>query len=118
MYRVRKQFSFSAAHRLTNLAPDHPCMRQHGHNYLVEVVLCSVDLDPITRFVVDYRELDKFKQWLDDTCDHKDLNEVFTNMQTTAENLAHAFFTVCKQQWQQTLMVRVSETPKTWAEYF
>jgi len=92
-------------------------MRQHGHNYIVEVVLTG-KLNEVS-FVRDYRDLDKFKQWLDETVDHKDLNEVFSEMQTSAEALAYLFFHVCRNNlgfWE-TSMVRVSETPKTWAEY-
>jgi 6-pyruvoyltetrahydropterin/6-carboxytetrahydropterin synthase len=118
MYSIRKQFTFSAAHHLTGLAEDHPCMRQHGHNYIVELVLSS-KLNEVC-FVRDYRDLDKFKKWLDETVDHKDLNEVLPSMQTTAENLAYFFYNVCRKQFSfhEITMVRVSETPKTWAEYW
>lgn len=116
MYTVRKKFTFSAAHHLLGLPSDHPCSFQHGHNYEVEVVLRSSVLSEVC-FVVDYRELSRFKHYLDVTCDHRDLNEVFDGMQTSAENLAYTFYRWCKNMWPETYMVRVSETPKTWAEY-
>jgi 6-pyruvoyltetrahydropterin/6-carboxytetrahydropterin synthase len=68
--------------------------------------------------VVDYRELDRFKHYLDVKVDHRDLNEVFSGMQTTAENLAWKFYEWCNNMWPEVSMVRVSETPKTWAEYY
>src|SRR5271166_5241409 len=111
MYTIRKQFSFSAAHQLTGLAADHPCMRLHGHNYLVEVVLTG-RLNP-NCFVRDYRELDELKRFIDEEIDHKNLNDIF-EFQTTAENLAHNFYNWCKIRWPETSCVRVSETPKTW----
>ena len=58
MYNVRKQFTFSAAHHLTGQEPGHPCERQHGHNYVVEVVLTG-KLNEVS-FVRDYRDLDQF----------------------------------------------------------
>jgi len=117
MYTIRKRFSFSAAHHLLNLVEGHPCSRQHGHNYEVEIILSLPLPHPATGFVRDYRDLDLFKKWLDETCDHKDLNEVFPGMQTSAENLCYTFYKWCKEMWPEVVCVRVSETPKTWAEY-
>lgn len=116
MYCIRKKFSFSAAHRLLGLLDTHPCSRQHGHNYEVEVLLESKTLNEVG-FVVDYRELDVFKCYLDGCLDHRDLNQVFPNMQTSAENIARKLFEWCYRRWPETVMVRVSETPKTWAEF-
>jgi 6-pyruvoyltetrahydropterin/6-carboxytetrahydropterin synthase len=115
MYTIRKKFAFSAAHHLKGLAKDHPCSRQHGHNYVVEIILASNTLTPVC-FIRDYRELDAFKRYIDMEVDHRDLNVVFS-MQTTAENLAEFFFKWCKKRWPETSKVAVSETPKTWAEY-
>ena len=115
MYSVKKKFSFSAAHHLHGLPDDHPCSRQHGHNYEVEVTL-SGRLNEVC-FVRDYRDLDTFKKWLDDTVDHKDLNEVFKNNQTSAENLAYIFFAHLSMDFPELQSVAVSETPKPWAVY-
>jgi 6-pyruvoyltetrahydropterin/6-carboxytetrahydropterin synthase len=68
-------------------------------------------------WVRDYRDLDQFKRYLDETCDHKDLNEVFPDMQTTAERLAQKFYFWCKARWAETYSVSVSETEKTWASF-
>jgi 6-pyruvoyltetrahydropterin/6-carboxytetrahydropterin synthase len=113
VYRIRKQFSFSAAHHLVGLHPNHPCSRLHGHNYIVEVVL-EGNLNEHS-FVRDYRELDLFKDYLDTNVDHRNLNEVF-QFQTTAENLAYHFWLWCRRNWPEVITVAVSETPKTWAE--
>ena len=45
MYRISKEFSFSASHRLLGLPDGHPCARLHGHNYRVEVELSAADLN-------------------------------------------------------------------------
>lgn len=115
MYTIRKQFSFSAAHHLEHLPEGHPCKRQHGHNYIVELVLRSEGINEDS-FVTDYRELNTFKDYLDCNLDHRDLNEIL-KFRTTAENLANHFFYLCQVWYPNLYMVRVSETPKTWAEY-
>lgn len=115
MYVIRKKFSFSAAHQLYGLPDDHPCSRLHGHNYEVEVVLMSHELNR-DFFVRDYRELDLFKQYLNEKLDHRNLNDMLKV--TTAEVLALHFHQWCLTRWPETYMVRVSETPKTWAEYY
>jgi 6-pyruvoyltetrahydropterin/6-carboxytetrahydropterin synthase len=117
MYTIRKKFTFSASHQLYHLRKDHPCSRLHGHNYEVEVVLQSLTLSKPEEWILDYRDLDKFKIWLDNTLDHRHLNNVFPDIQTTAENLAEYLFRYCRSRWPEVCAVRVSETSKTWAEY-
>ena len=116
MYTIAKQFQFSASHQLTTLEPEHPCARLHGHNYEVEVELSAAELD-VHGFVRDYRELQTFKKYLDEEIDHRHLNEVFSSETVTAEFLARTFFFWCRAHWPEVSAVRVSETPKTWAEY-
>lgn len=116
MYRITKQFHFSASHQLTGLPPEHQCARLHGHNYVVEVELASAGLDR-HGFVRDYQELAAFKAYLDEAFDHRHLNDVLGHDRTTAENLARHFFDWCRERFPETAAVRVSETPKTWAEY-
>ncbi|TCD14205.1 6-pyruvoyl trahydropterin synthase family protein [Oricola cellulosilytica] len=116
MYRITKEFHFSASHQLCKLPDDHPCARLHGHNYIVVVELASQDVDG-NGFVRDYRELAPLKNYIDDTFDHRHLNEVLGHDSVTAECLAHHLFGWCRERWPETTAVRVSETPKTWAEY-
>lgn len=35
MFRITKEYHFSASHRLAHLPDDHQCARLHGHNYVV-----------------------------------------------------------------------------------
>jgi len=114
MFTIRKIFEFSAAHQLHGLPPGHQCGRLHGHNYCVEVVLKAENLD-VTGFVVDYGELKPLRDHLDDRYEHKNLNDIYE--QPSAEQIAKELYRWCKKTWPQTSMVRVSETPKTWAEY-
>jgi len=116
MYTISKQFTFSASHQLLNLCDSHPCYRLHGHNYIVEVELQASELNS-TGFVRDYNDLSDLKHYIDNTLDHRHLNEVFGHDDTTAENLAKFLFDWAKTKWPEVTAMRVSETPKTWAEY-
>lgn len=116
MFRISKEFQFSASHQLKQMPPDHQCARLHGHNYVVVVELSSPTLDQYG-FVRDYTELKPLKDYIDDTLDHRHLNEVLGDDCTTAEQLAKHLYDWCKALWPETSGVRVSETPKTWAEF-
>lgn len=118
MLTIQKEFGFSASHILGNLPEDHPCSRMHGHNYVVVLELRAGD-DELNAagFVRDYRELDKFKHWVDETVDHRHLNEVLGNINPSAEHLARWIFLRWQSDFPELSAVRVSETPKTWAEY-
>lgn len=115
MYRITKEFHFSASHQLDHLPADHQCARLHGHNYVVVVELAAPELGP-DGFVRDYAELGALKLYLDERFDHRHLNDVLAGP-TTAERLARHLFDWCRARWPETSAVRVSETPKTSAEY-
>jgi 6-pyruvoyltetrahydropterin/6-carboxytetrahydropterin synthase len=116
MYRISKEFAFSASHQLVGLEASHPCARLHGHNYVVQVELAATELNA-HGFVRDYRDLDAFKQYIDATVDHRHLNEVFGDTRTTAEHIAKHLYDWCAERWPEVVAVMVSETPKTRAEY-
>lgn len=115
MYRIAKEFHFSASHQLSHLAADHPCARLHGHNYVVVVELAAAELNA-DGFVRDYLELSALKAYIDDHFDHRHLNEVLEGP-TTAEAMARHFHDWARARWPEVVAVRVSETPKTWAEF-
>jgi len=115
MFTISKEFHFSASHSLKGLAEDHPCTRLHGHNYVVKVEFSNAVLNAVG-FVVDYRESDKIKNWIDTHLDHKHLNDVL-NFNPTAEYMAQYFYVKFKDLMWQVSAVEVSETPKTNARY-
>lgn len=115
MYKISKQFAFSASHILEGLPADHPCTRLHGHNYVITVHLKSLDLNEIG-FVKDYRQLDAVKEYIDNTLDHRHLNDVFS-FNPTAENVAKYLYDLFKKDIEELYAVEVSETPKTSAIY-
>lgn len=132
MYTITKQFEFVAGHHLEGLPEGHKCGRDHGHNYIVEVELQSEELNDVG-FVQDYGELDGVKE-LVARLDHHNLNpqlfEVIEKrnkfgprtygrnpINPTAENLAKWFYDHLIEDYPLLTAVRISETPKTWAEY-
>ncbi len=98
------------------LPEDHQCARLHGHNYIVLVELAASALNP-HGFVRDYNELAALKTYIDEVFDHRHLNDVLDDDMVTAEKLALHFYDWCAARWPEVSAVRVSETPKTWAEY-
>jgi 6-pyruvoyltetrahydropterin/6-carboxytetrahydropterin synthase len=122
-YAITKDFTFSASHQLSGLAPGHQCARMHGHNYVARVRLCSPSVDAVG-FVLDYGDLHPFKAYLDDHLDHRHLNDVMVN-NPTAENLARllwgALLTAVGDRpplhFSPGSGMGISETPKTWAWY-
>lgn len=111
VFRVSKQFKFSAAHCIPWLPDTHPCRRLHGHNYTVTVVLSSRNISH--GFVRDFGELVPLRDYLDAEYDHRQLPEPLC----TSELLARHLFLWCCSRWPETESVRVSETDSTWAEF-
>ncbi len=115
MYKINKEFSFSSSHVLEGLRESHPCSRLHGHNYIANFYFKSDVLNKVG-FVVDYRELSKIKDYIDNTLDHRHLNDLF-DFNPTAENIAQFLYKQFKETYPQLYKVEVSETPKTKAAY-
>ena len=138
MFRIPKQFHFSASHLLRKVPHDHPCGRLHGHNYIVEVELALAEFEvraSAQQWVRDFGDLSVIRDWIDETWDHHDLNVWVTEnkiggdgwrmeasdqwrpMETTAEMLAWYIWARFVGEIPELAAVRVSETPKSWAEY-
>jgi 6-pyruvoyltetrahydropterin/6-carboxytetrahydropterin synthase len=118
-YAIQKDFAFSASHQLLGMPAGHQCARLHGHNYVVQVRVMADELDEYG-FVMDYGDLAPVKQFIDTRLDHQHLNDVLPQLvNPTAEHLAAYLASVvehkCPIPSGATVMVGVSETPKTWA---
>ncbi|MDR2816113.1 MAG: 6-carboxytetrahydropterin synthase [Proteiniphilum sp.] len=116
MYKISKAFSFSAAHSLFGLPYEHPCSRLHGHNYVVTVHLRSKELNK-QGFVRDYTELKMVEEYIGAQLDHRNLNDILSPLNSSAENLAKMLYDVFKPRIPELYAVEVSETPKTSAIY-
>jgi 6-pyruvoyltetrahydropterin/6-carboxytetrahydropterin synthase len=103
---------FSCHRRLAASTP----VQSAARYYEIEVILQATALDSVG-FVRDYRELSALKKFLDETVDHKHLNDVLGHDSTTAETLSKWLYDWCKGIWPEVVAVRVSEAPSTWAEY-
>lgn len=114
-YTISKDFHFSASHQLGGLPDEHPCSRLHGHNFIVRVTLQSDTLTPVG-FVVDYNDLKPFGKWLDDSFDHRHLNDCVP-FNPTSENMTKYIYEKMEQMQLPVAEVWWSETPKTWACY-
>jgi 6-pyruvoyltetrahydropterin/6-carboxytetrahydropterin synthase len=91
VYEVTIKQSFSAAHMLTEAGGT--CEKLHGHNFIVEVSICSAALTN-AGILIDFRTL---KQWTGEILkefDHKYLNEIsyFNGMDPSSENVARFIY--------------------------
>jgi 6-pyruvoyltetrahydropterin/6-carboxytetrahydropterin synthase len=110
---ISSEFHFCAAHWL----PRHPgkCRRLHGHNYLVVVEL-EGPVDVQSQFVMDYCDLKNIVDPIIERWDHRCLNAFIRY--SSAENIAAHLADLIRANLYidiDRLVVRVSETPKTWA---
>lgn len=115
MYKISKEFSFAASHILHGLDDCHPCSRLHGHNYVVRVHLKSATLNEVG-FVKDYRELNLIKNYIDETLDHRHLNDIFS-FNPSAENIAKHLYDIFSKMIPEIYAIEICETPKTSAIY-
>lgn len=122
MFRISKEFHFSASHQLTGLPGGHQCGRLHGHNYTVKVEFAGSKLNR-HGFLIDYGEMKFIQKYLDENFDHRHLNDVF-NFQPTAELIAQHIYRWIFDQMHSLGMdnallraVTVKETEKTSARY-
>jgi len=91
MYRISKDFSFSAAHAIRGHTRG--CQNLHGHNYRVRIELEAQELDPLG-MVLDFSDLKAMAAEILGPFDHHVINEVapFDDRNTTAELLAEYVF--------------------------
>lgn len=87
MYKVKVTSQFSSAHNLRGYRGK--CEDLHGHNWHVEAVASSRELDEVG-MVVDFKELKSALREVTTELDHKHLNEVehFKEVNPTSENIA------------------------------
>lgn len=84
---IFKEFTIEAAHWLPNVPEGHKCRRLHGHSFHIEVHV-SGPVDPHFGWVLDFAELKAAFQAVEDSIDHRCLNEVEGLQNPTSENLA------------------------------
>lgn len=116
VFRIAKSFTFDSAHFLPYVEDGHKCKNMHGHTYTVEVIFRG-ELDQTHKWLVDYGEISRVVRPLVKKLDHQILNDIEGLDSTTAEELTIWFYDRIKPVLPQLHIVRVRETPNTWAEY-
>ncbi len=84
---IFKEFTFEAAHRLPNVAPDHKCFRLHGHSFQISVHL-SGPVEVHSGWVRDFRDISCAMVPVLEVLDHHYLNEISGLENPTSEALA------------------------------
>ena len=84
---VFKEFTFEAAHRLPNVAPEHKCARLHGHSFGV-VVHVEGDVGSASGWVIDFADIAEAFTPLHEQLDHRYLNEIDGLENPTSERVA------------------------------
>jgi len=110
--KISKEFGFEASHIL--LRHHGKCSRLHGHSWRIQVEV-EGDVRKDSQFVLDYADLSKLVEPIVDRFDHQHLN--FYIQYPSAENIAlHIAHELrLPLSGMDRLIVRVSETAKTWA---
>ena len=83
MFIVTKRMEISASHNL-NLPYESKCSQLHGHNWIIDVEISAEILDDVG-MVMDFTHI---KKVIYDRLDHRNLNQVFSDLNPTAENIA------------------------------
>jgi 6-pyruvoyltetrahydropterin/6-carboxytetrahydropterin synthase len=133
MILLTRKAEFSAAHFYWNdaLSPEEnerifgKCSNRngHGHNYTLEVTVAG-DIDPVTGFVVDLKQLkDILEREVVSVYDHRHLNLEIADFQTTiptTENIAIAIWRRLSGKIPNTRLhrVRVYEMPDLFADFY
>lgn len=137
MYTVTKTFHIAAAHRLMHYT--WPCRFIHGHNFVITLTLQAPQpVDEANWFVYDFKDLNVFKQFVEQKYDHAFLTQqgdeigdflesqwhkvvFFTTPPSTeyfAKKLFNEFLELIVLPEAVTLVsVHVQETPTAWATY-
>ena len=126
MYRICKEgIEIAAGHFLYGLPEGHPCLRQHGHNYVIDVEIEGTALDS-KGMLLDFGIVSEVARRFD----HQNLNDLAIfgpEHPPTAENLAEAIrhqlqgecTALTYQEKRREVIVRrvrVWETKTSWGE--
>jgi 6-pyruvoyltetrahydropterin/6-carboxytetrahydropterin synthase len=98
MYTLSVDKVISTAHQLRDY--DGPCARVHGHNWKIQMVVQSKDIDD-RGIAIDFNEMDE-KLWeVIGPFDHQLINSIppFDKINPTAENLVKYIFEQLKSKF-------------------
>ena len=117
MYKLKKTYTFDAAHKLKNTQSltSKKCTRLHGHRWKVKVEIITKRI--INDMVIDFGRLKE----IIDLLDHRNLNDVL-KFNPTAENIAGFLYgtieTHLDPELEPKLKVTVDESPGAKVTYW
>ncbi|HNW39873.1 MAG TPA: 6-carboxytetrahydropterin synthase QueD [Candidatus Omnitrophota bacterium] len=116
MYSLKVQGTFSSAHNLRGYKGK--CEDLHGHNWLVEIIVKSAELDDIG-MVLDFKLLKKKLNACLEEMDHQYLNKLdyFKKINPTSENIAKYIYKQLKTRIPLLSCVTVWENSSSSANY-
>ena len=112
---IWKRYRFEAAHRLPNVATDHPCGRMHGHGF--EVILHANQSLGDRDMGIDFDELDRLWGPFDEELNLSCLNDIPGLSNPTSEIIAAWIWEKLKPQFPQLSWVTVYETTSAGCHY-
>ena len=116
MFSIKVEAYFSSAHNLRGYKGK--CEDLHGHNWKIEAVVSSDELDKIG-MLLDFKFLKMKLNKILDKLDHKYLNKIpyFKKVNPTSENIAKYIYQALKRQAPQIKSVTVWENNTSSATY-
>lgn len=113
---LTKTIRFEAAHFLPTFPEGHKCRRMHGHSFHVDVIV-EGELDPAKGYLIDFGDIKRVIQPIEDALDHRLLNEIPGLENPTAELIGKWIYDRVKPQLPLLSRVVVRETCTSAAEY-
>ena len=111
--KVTRIYSIEAAHSL-RVPKTHKCSRVHGHNWTVAVTVEGIESED-TGMVIDFFDMDKAWQRVNDALDHQFLNNVAGLDNPTSEKMARWIWAELSQALTGLCSVRVGENDRCYA---
>ncbi len=115
--RLVKSFGFEAAHFLPTFPDGHKCRRMHGHSFRVEVAV-EGNAPEDQGYLVDYGILKEAIRPIEQTLDHRVLNEIEGLENPTSEVLARWIWRRLAERLPGLSEIVVHETCTSRCHYF
>ncbi len=113
---IFRTFTFEAAHYLPRTPEGHKCRRMHGHSFRADVYI-EGEVGEDTGWILDFADIKRAFEPLDQQLDHRLLNEVEGLENPTSENIAKWIWDRLKPALPGLSKVIVQETCNTGCVY-